>query len=104
MRRLAGGLDPAELWRVGTFSTGGIEPDLTLILDLSVEASMARRKPGADRMESRGDAFFARVRAGFLAEAARRPERHRVIDATPAVDIVQESLRREIATFLQAPR
>ena len=32
----AGGLDPAALWQVGEFSTGGLEPDLTLILDLPV--------------------------------------------------------------------
>ncbi len=98
----AGGLDPAALWQVGAFGIDGVEPDLTLILDLPPEVSLARRKPSADRLESRGDAYFANVRAGFLAEAARRPDRLRVIDATPAVDIVQERIRQEVMKSIQA--
>lgn len=100
----AGGLDPAELWRVGMFATGGLEPDLTLVLDLPLDAANTRRKPSADRMESRGDAFFAKVRAGFLTEAARQPDRIRVIDATPASEIVQERLREEVSQFLTQRR
>jgi dTMP kinase len=96
----AGGLDPADLWRVGAFYTGGLEPDLTCVLDLPPEISNARRKPSADRLESRGEEYFAKVRAGFLAEARRRPERFRIIDATPGVEIVQEKLRQEIAPLL----
>src|ERR1051325_7296279 len=99
----AGGGDPADLWRVGAFCTDGVKPDLTLILDLSPDVSMARRKPSADRLESRGDEYFARVRAGFLAEAARRPERLRVIDATLVVVIVHERIRQEVSKLLQAP-
>src|SRR4030095_13422843 len=36
----AGGLDPNEIWRVGLFGTGGLEPDLTLVLDLPLEVSL----------------------------------------------------------------
>src|SRR6266853_1756761 len=61
----AGGLDPADLWSVGRFCTGGLEPDLTLVLDLPLDVAFARRKPGADRLESRGIDYFAKVRAGF---------------------------------------
>ncbi|MBI2805038.1 MAG: dTMP kinase [Planctomycetes bacterium] len=93
----AGGLDPAELWRVGQFATGGLEPDVTFVLDLPLEVSMARRKPSADRLESRGADYFARVRAGFLSEAERRPGRVRVIDASAPADVVQEMLRIEIS-------
>ena len=96
----AGGLDPAQLWQVGLVATGGLEPDLTLVLDLPPDVSQARRKPSADRMESRGEEYFARVRAGFLAEAKLRPERFRVIDASPAPEIVQEHLRKLV---LQLP-
>src|SRR3954452_18820318 len=39
----AGGLDPARLWEVGRFAAGGLEPDLTVVLDLPVEDSLARR-------------------------------------------------------------
>jgi dTMP kinase len=93
----AGGLDPTELWRVGTFCTGGLEPDLTFVLDLPLDVSFARRKESADRLESRGADYFAKVRAGFLAEAQRRPARIRVIDATASAEVVQNRLRQEIA-------
>jgi dTMP kinase len=96
----AGGLDPADLWRVGAFCTGGLEPDLTCVLDLPLEAAFARRKASADRLESRGAEYFAKVRAGFLAEARRRPERIRVVDATASAESVQEKLRQEIAPLI----
>jgi dTMP kinase len=96
----AGGLDPTDLWRIGAFCTGGLEPDLTLILDLPPDVSQARRKPKADRMESRGAEFFAKVRAGFLAEAARRPERFRIVDASFDVNSVQERIRQQVNIVL----
>lgn len=86
----AGGLDPDELWRVGAFSTGGLEPAHTLLFDLPVEAALRRGKRDADRLESRGAAYMQRVRTGFLAEAARRPDRITVIDAEPAEDAVAD--------------
>ena len=89
----AGGLEPSQLWQVGLLATDGLEPDLTLVLDVPPELAQTRRKPSADRMESRGDAFFAKVRAGFVAEAQRRPDRLHVIDTTPAPEIVQERIR-----------
>ena len=98
----AGGLDPEQLWNVGLFGTGGLEPDLTFVLDLPLDVSVARRKKSADRMESRDQEYYARVRAGFLAEAERRPERIRVIDATPDADQIQARLRQEIAARWQA--
>jgi dTMP kinase len=101
----AGGLDPAELWKVGLFGTGGLEPDLTFVLDLPLDVSFARRKESADRMESRSLDYFAKVRAGFLTEAQRRPDRIRVIDATAPAGLVQERLRHAIANWqeTQAP-
>jgi dTMP kinase len=96
----AGGLDPEQLWQVGRFSTGGLEPDLTLLLDLPLELSLVRRKTQADRLESRGAAFHEKVRAGFLAEARKAPQRIRVIDAAGPLEQVQEVLRREVLPLL----
>jgi dTMP kinase len=97
-----GGLDPAQLWNIGLFATGGLEPNLTMVLDLPLEVAYTRRKPGADRLESRDRDYFARVRAGFLLEAQRRPDRFRVIDATLSPEQVQEQLQRVVhARFLQ---
>jgi dTMP kinase len=96
----AGGLDPEQVYAIGRLATGGLEPDLTLVLDLSVELAVARRRGPADRMESRGAGYQARVRAGFLAEARRRPERIRVIDAAADVDAVQQQIRQEVGRVL----
>jgi dTMP kinase len=51
-------------------------------------------------MERRGEEYHARVRAGFLAEARRRPERIRVIDAGGKIEAVQDAIRREVAPLL----
>lgn len=89
----AGGLDPADLWTVGAFSTQGIEPDLTVVLDLPVSVARSRRKSSpADRVESRDDWYFQRVRDGFLLEARNRSDTHRVIDATGSVEQVAEAV------------
>ena len=65
----AGGLDPEALWRLGLFATDGLEPDLSVVLDLPVELAATRRKPEADRIEAPGAAHQEAVRQGFLAEA-----------------------------------
>ena len=96
-----GNLDPAKLYAIGLFAVGGVEPDLTLVLDLPPAAARSRRKAEADRMESRDEAFHARVRAGFIAEARKRSDRITVIDAGQPVDQVQECIRREAARVLK---
>jgi dTMP kinase len=96
----AGGLDVERLWQMGRFAAGELEPDLTIVLDLSPEQAAERRGRPADRIESRDAAFHARIRAGFLAEAKRRPERIRVVDAAPPVAVVQEAIRREVTAVL----
>src|SRR5262245_7347001 len=96
----AGGLDPQTLWEVGRLASGGLEPDLTIVIDLPVEAALARRGRPADRFESRDGDYQARVRAGFLAEARREPQRIRVVDASGAVESVQESIRQLVLPIL----
>jgi dTMP kinase len=98
----AGGLDPEHLWQIGRLATGGLEPDLTLVLDLSVEAARARRTGPADRVESRSTDYHDRVRAGFLTEAQRRPERIRVLDAGQAIAAVHEQICQEVARVMAA--
>lgn len=96
----AGGLSPEALWEVGRLATGGLEPDLTLVLDLSADQALARRIGPADRVESRDRAYHERVRAGFLVESQRRPERFRVIDASHSVADVHAAVCREVARLL----
>lgn len=96
-----GGLDPEELWGIGEFTTGGIEPDLTFVLDLPVDVAAVRRGRDADRMEARDRAFQERVREGFLLEARERPESIHVIDATAPVDEIQRKLRFWVGGLLR---
>jgi dTMP kinase len=98
----AGGLDPEQLWQMGGIATGGLEPDLTLVLDLPVDLAVARRSRTADRLESRDGLYHERVRQGFLTEAQRRPDCIRVIDACPPLEVVQENIRQEVARVLAA--
>lgn len=62
----------------------GLQPSLTLLLDLCVRVGRQRvetRTAGPDRIEAEQEAFFQRVREGFLARAAAEPDRIRVLDA-----------------------
>ncbi|MCS6851972.1 MAG: dTMP kinase [Gemmataceae bacterium] len=98
----AGGLDVDELWRIGLWATRGLLPDLTLVLDVPIEHAARRRRGGTDRLERRGPDFQQRVRAGFLAEAQRRPDSIRVIDATGSVVDVQARIQAEVCRVLAA--
>jgi dTMP kinase len=89
----AGGLDVEELWRIGRTATAGIEPDLTFILDMDPDDAARRLNRPRDRMELQGDAFRERVRAGFLAEAARNKERLVVIEAGRSIEEVHADIR-----------
>ena len=96
----AGGIDPALLWSMGRLATDGLEPDLTIVLDVPVDVARQRRQRPADRVERRAAPFHERVRAGFLAEAERNPQQIRVIDATASIDVVQQRIRQEVVGVL----
>ncbi len=73
----------------------GVQPDLTLVFDLSVEEARRRRMAATttpDRFEQENLEFFARVRAVYLARAARFPQRIHVIDAARTVDNIRKEL------------
>jgi dTMP kinase len=89
----AGGLDAESIRAVGRVATGGLTPDLTLVLDMPLKASTARLGTARDRMEQQGAAFHAKVRQGFLDEAAVQPEAILVFDAARPIDEVQADLR-----------
>src|SRR5579863_10233227 len=64
----------------------GLRPDLTLLIDVPVELGLGRAAP--DRFEREAGAFFERVRAAYLAAAARERGRIRVIDASGSREVV----------------
>ena len=80
----------AELRALASIATGGLSPDLTILLDLDPEAGIARKAAESrNRFESAFDLdFHRRVRAGFLELARAEPSRWRVIDAARDVDAV----------------
>jgi dTMP kinase len=93
-----GGLPIAELEALEAIATGGLEPDLTLLLDLPVEIGLARKAPDdRTRFETGFDvAFHRRVRNGFLEMAVHEPGRFRVFDATAPEDEVAERIARAV--------
>ena len=93
----AGGLDADVIRRVGAVATGGLEPDLVLLLDIDPEVAGRRMARPLDKLEARGDDFRRRLREGYRAEAAGRPDRIVVIDAARDAADVQASLRAAVA-------
>jgi dTMP kinase len=82
-------LDLVELGELVDWATGGLRPDLTVLLDLPVAVAAARRQgDGDDRMEAEGLAFQQRVADGFLALSARGLDPWLVVDATDPVELV----------------
>ena len=71
-----------EVAGLNRWATGGLEPDLTILLDLPPEAGLGRRSVSADRLEAEPADFHERVREGFLAQAQANPGRYLVLDAT----------------------
>jgi len=71
-----------EVAGLNRWATGGLEPDLTILLDLPPEAGLGRRSVSADRLEAEPADFHERVREGFLAQAQANPGQYLVLDAT----------------------
>lgn len=95
------GINPAWLWDIGRGAANDVEPQLTFVLDLPVAVARARLNRPADRMEQLGDAFFEKVRNGFLTEASRQPERLRLLDATASVEVVHAQIVEEVTHVLE---
>jgi dTMP kinase len=90
----AGGLEVEKLWEIGRFITRGIQPEVTFLLDMNPESATGRIGRELDRMELQGDEFRQKLRAGYLAEAARQPDRIAVIRADRPIDEVQAEIRQ----------
>lgn len=92
----AGGLPRASIEQLHALVLPGVAPDLTLILDMPVEAGLVRaaaRNGSENRFEAKGTAFHEKLRSGFLDIARREPVRCVVIDAQGTVDDVQSRIQ-----------
>jgi dTMP kinase len=89
----AGGMNVNDVWETGRIATGGLMPDLTVVLDISAATARTRQNRPLDRMESQGLEFLERVREGFLTEARGSRLTIRVVNADrPAAEIYQDVL------------
>lgn len=86
-------------------ATGSLWPDLTVLLDVPLEAAGARRAGAPnDRIESEGDEFHARVRLGYLELASADPARWVVVDGTASEEEVAARVLGEVRQRLNRPR
>jgi dTMP kinase len=96
------GVSLAQLAALQALSTDGLQPHLTILLDLPVEAGLGRKAPGdVTRFEAEFDLdFHRRVRDGFLALAAASPGRFRVIDASQPSAVVATAVNTAVDALL----
>lgn len=90
----AGGLDLEAIRLVGAVAVDGLWPDTVFVLDMDPAAADVRMRRSLDRMERQGNVFRERLRAGFLAEAARNAGEIHVIDAARDIESIQTEIRQ----------
>jgi dTMP kinase len=98
------GLELESLSRLQAEATGGLKPDLTILLDLPVEAGLARiPKTAQDRLDRETIAFHERVHAGYQQMAAAEPQRWVEVEAAgPPDDVAAKILEATIAALARA--
>jgi dTMP kinase len=89
------------------WATAGLQPDLTVLLDVDPALGRRRRTAGdaaEDRLESEADDFHTRIRAAFLDLAAARPEQYLVLPAHLPVRELAASILGRVDSLLSLPR
>jgi len=100
------GGDLHDLHALLDFATGGLKPDLTLLLDVDPGVGITRRKTGGgewNRLDANTLAYHQRVRAGYHELAAQDPARWVMVDASLPPDEVQRQLRQIVLSRLPEP-
>ena len=94
--------DLTQIRSLINFATGGLKPDLTLLLDVGAEAGLKRKAEGTEwnRLDAYSLEFHQRVRQGYAALAQAEPERWVVIDADQPEEKVQERIRQVVLSHL----
>lgn len=94
------GLGVGDVASINEWATGGLLPDLTVLLDVSAEAGRARRTAGEateDRMESEPDDFHVRIRRAFATLAAAAPGRYLVLDAGAPIGDLRTAVQTRVS-------
>jgi dTMP kinase len=102
-------LDLGILQAITAFATGGLQPDLIVYLDISVEEGLRRKRRAHEieedewnRMDQQAVNFYRRVRQGYLRLAGEEPTRWLIVDARQPVEAIQESIRQAVLSRLTA--
>ncbi|MCJ8167785.1 dTMP kinase [Atopomonas sediminilitoris] len=97
------GLDRARIAQLEQFVQGELRPDMTLLFDLPIEIGLQRAaaRGRLDRFEQEAQAFFQRVRQGYLEQARAEPTRYHVLDASQPLEAVQTQVRALLPALLQ---
>lgn len=95
------GIDLMLLETLDGIVTGGLKPDLTLLLDIDVETGLKRNRGAnkVDRLELEDIDFHNKVRSGYLELARKKPERIKVIDASGDTKTVQKLIIEALKTL-----
>jgi dTMP kinase len=93
-----------ELRPLIDFATGGLKPDLTLLLDVDVEVGLQRRAQDGEwnRLDAYALAFHQNVRQGYLEMAHAEPQRWVIVDASPPPGQVQKAIQAIVLERLAA--
>ncbi|WP_319459779.1 dTMP kinase [Micromonospora sp. RTP1Z1] len=95
-----------EVSWLSSWATGGLKPDLVVLLDVDPHTGLARvesRSQGADRLEAESVAFHERVRYAFLDLAAADPKRYLVLDGSRPAEEIADAVDRRVDEFLADP-
>ncbi len=95
------GLSAADIRGVADIAIQKRWPDLTLILDIPVEASMARLMRSKDRIEQRPMSYHEQVHRNYLAQAADDPTRYRVVGANRSIDEVRDEIWSVVSAIVR---
>ena len=91
--------------QINRFAVGNVMPDLTIVIDVPTEVSLARLKQRAsdlpDRMERENLDFYTKIREGYLVLAKGMPERFLVIDGTKSADAIEKKIWAEVQARLK---
>lgn len=97
-------LDKKAVQLLNQIATRGLQPQLTILLDVPVERGLAhalKKKKHHDRLERAGLAFHRRVRNGFLTLAKQEPKRFQVMRQQKTIAQTQELIRGAVDRFLK---
>jgi dTMP kinase len=98
------GLDLKTVKSINNVAMQSMKPDLTILLDISTDTGLIRKKQTQDRFEKEEVAFHQRVREGYLKLAASEPERWLVVDATQTREQVAEIIWQRVRQLLSEER